>query len=167
MNAEHPSLLSQLKQLRAENASLRATLNELQNYTASKEKEIQQLKLQTIGRAETESQLDNQALEVSILQDVIDSMEQKAVGTANREAGLEQQIRSDISEHHQMQDLLQQYAALQLQLEELQGQLHTAEERNFLLHNQTSLMAGQESSLANMQHERDEWKAIALLKADK
>ena len=164
MKTDGPDLLQQIKSLVAENVHLKSRLDELQSYTAFKEQEVQELKLKIAAGTETKSKLDNQLLEIEILQNYMAGLQQKAAGAVNRELDLEQQIGNDISEHHQFQDLQQQYIYLQAQLTDLQDQLQECNSRNVVLQQETSRMAVQESLLADAQQERDEWKALVKLK---
>ena len=164
MDINVPAILEQLKALVAENASLQSTIGEMKDFTALRENELRTLKLEIATIAETKSKLDNQSLELEILQDHMDSLQQKAAGAKNIETGLRQEMSKSISEHHQLENLQHQYTYLQAQFEALQNQLQEANNRNLILQQQTSRMAEKESLLANAFLERDEWKALAELR---
>ncbi len=164
MDINVPAILEQLKTLVSENASLQSTIDEMKDFTAVRENELRTLKVEIATIAETKSQLDNQAMELEILQDYMDSLQQKAAGAKNIETGLRQEISNSISQQHQLENLQHQYTYLQVQFEELQNQLQEASNRNLVLHQQTSRMAEKESLLADALLERDEWKALAELR---
>ncbi len=164
MDFDVPAILEQLKALVAVNASLQSTIDETKDFTAMRENELRTLKVEIAAMAETKSKLDNQAMELEILQDYMDSLQQKAAGAKNIETGLRQEMSKSISEHHQLENLQHQYTYLQAQFEAVQNQLQEANNRNLMLHQQTSSIAEKESLLADAILERDEWKALAELR---
>ncbi len=136
MKTNGADLLHQLNKLVSENAQLRATLAAQQYIAGLKENEFQALQLNYANNVEAASALKNQGIELEMLQDCLNSLEQQRNGATNRALGYWEELNSCVNEHHQLQDLQQQYLNLQIQFADLKCQLDIVNARNLMLQNQ-------------------------------
>jgi DNA repair exonuclease SbcCD ATPase subunit len=120
----------QIKKIIAENDSLRVQLQEANEMLNLREEEIQILTQNAFDITELRSQLDGQQQGISTLQSHLTEKEQQALGAANREHELENEL---IDASKLLQDyckLKQNYAYILTQVNDLEDRLVEMNKRN-------------------------------------
>ena len=161
-----PNMLSQeqLNQLITENESLQVQVKELTEILSIREEELELLKRSTEEVASLRSMLDVQLDEFHMMQNQIGEKQQQVEGAAERELELEHELTEAAKQQRLYNDLLQEYAYSQAQLNDIQAQLLELNKKNRVLREIAGKVGEVESQLANTLEERDELKArIGLL----
>jgi DNA repair exonuclease SbcCD ATPase subunit len=160
-NTDNGHLPEYIKQLTAENIHLKATLEEYQFNNTVKEREILDMKQQIATGNELVSRLDNELMQFKPGYNYTAKQKEHIINYAIDLSGPDKESK------YRLQDLQQQNNYLQIHITELQTQVQELTKRNLLLQQQANRIAELESFLADAQQERDEWKALSVLKASK
>ena len=154
----------QLSQLITENESLQAQVKELDEVLSVREEELELLKKSADEVASLRSMLDMQLDEFHSMQNEIGEKQQQVEGAAERELELEQELTEAAKLQQLYNELQQNYAYSQAQLNDAQEQLHELNRSNRLLLKIAAKIGEMESELENTLIEREELKGrIALL----
>jgi len=149
----------QLDQLITENESLQVQVKELTEILSIREEELELLKKSAEEAATLRSMLDMQLDEFHTMQNAIGQSQQQVEGAAERELELEQELTEAAKLQQSYNDLLQEYAYSQAQLNDTQLQLLELNKKNRLLLEIAAKVGEVESELANTLEERDDLKA--------
>jgi hypothetical protein len=154
----------QLYRLITENESLQLQVKELTEILSEREEELELLKKNADDVASLRSMLDGQLDELHSMQNEIGQKQQQVEGAAERELELEQELTEAAKLQQLFNDLLQEYAYSQAQLNDIQEQLLELNKRNRILQQIAGKVGEVESQLANTLLEKDELRArVALL----
>jgi len=149
----------QLNQLITENESLQVQVKELTEILSIREEELELLKKSAEEAASLRSMLDMQLDEFHSMQNAIGERQQQVEGAAERELELEQELTEAARLQQSYNDLLQEYAYSQAQLNDTQLQLLELNKKNRLLLEIAAKVGEVESELANTLEERDELRS--------
>ena len=154
----------QLYRFITEIESLQAQVKELNEILAIREEELELLKKNAGDMAALKSELDVQLDEFHTMQNVIGEKQQQVEGAAERELELEQELTEAAKLQQLYNELLQEYAYAQAQLNDTQEQLLELNKKNRILLAIAGKVGEVESELANTSFERDQLRSrIAFL----
>jgi chaperonin cofactor prefoldin len=126
----------QINKLISENDYLRVQLKEANEILALREEEIEILEQNAADITELRSQLDVQLTHTQSLQNIIGTKQQQAVGAANRERELEDELIDASKLLKQYSELQQQYTHILIQVKDLEERLVEMNKRNAELEKQ-------------------------------
>lgn len=126
----------QINKLISENDYLRVQLKEANEMLALREEEIEILEQNAADITELRSQLEVQLNHAQSLQNIIGTKQQQAVGAANRERELEDELIDASKLLKQYSELQQQYTHLLTQNKDLEERLVEMNKRNEALEKQ-------------------------------
>ena len=154
----------QLNRLIKENEDLQAQVEELNMILSVREQELELMKKNPGEAAELRSMLDVHLDEFQAMQNQIGEKQRQVEGAAERELELEQELTGAAEFVQLYNELLQEYASSQAQLNDTQAQLLELDRRNRQLQEIAGRIGEVESKLYNSISERDELKErVALL----
>ncbi len=157
----------QVFQMIKENENLQAQVKELNEILFEREEELEWLKKNAGDVALLRSTIEGQLDEFHSMQNEIGERQQQVEGAAEREMEMEQELSGAAKLQRLYNELLQEYAYSQAQLNDVQLQLLELNRRNRILQHVASKAGETESELEIMQIERDELRSRILLLENK
>ncbi|MBP6431852.1 MAG: hypothetical protein KA319_08805 [Ferruginibacter sp.] len=126
----------QINKLISENDYLRVQLKEANEILTLREEEIEILEQNAADITELRSQLEVQLTHTQSLQNIIGTKQQQAIGAANRERELEDELIDASKLLKQYSELQQQYTHILIQVKDLEERLIEMNKRNAELEKQ-------------------------------
>jgi prefoldin subunit 5 len=158
----------QIKRLVSANESLQVQLGDVNTVLAEREKEIEILKKEIADATELRSKIEAKLAEIESMQERLEKKDQKVIGAEEREFELQQELTEAARQHIKHNELVQQYAYLQSQFEDIRAQLAEVNERNNKLQQMAGGLGELESNLEITVRERDDLKSrLTALESEK
>ena len=156
----------QIQELLTQNEGLQAQLNEANEILTLREEELVIVRGQAAITADLRSQLDMQLVEITALQNQINTQQRNATGAQIREQEMQEELIDSIQLLHGHTDLKKQYIYTAAQLDDLQEELTALKKKNTMLQKIAVQVGELESKVENLTYERDIlMEKIAIMEA--
>jgi len=158
----------QVKKIISANESLQVQLADANAVLAAREKEIEFLSAELAESTALRSKLDGQLDQIESIQNELETKVQAARGAEERELELQQELTELARLNKKHSELIQEYAYLSSQLNDVQQQLTALKQLNFELEQKAGRIGELESRLEIVLLERNDLKArVATLESQK
>lgn len=158
----------QVKKIISANESLQVQLADANAVLAAREKEIEFLSAELAESTALRSKLDGQLDHIESIQNQLETKVQAAKGAEEREHELQQELTELARLNKKHTELIQEYAYLSSQLNDVQEQLTALKQLNFELEQKAGRIGELESRLENALLERNDLQArITILESQK
>jgi chromosome segregation ATPase len=148
----------QIKQIISANESLRVQLADANAMLAAREEEIEFLAAELADSVALRSKIDGQQDEIESIRNRLGEKQQASKGAEEREEELQRELTEMAALNKDYGELLQDYAYLQSQFKDIQGQLTAMKAGSLQLEQYARRMGELESMLQNSVLERDSLK---------
>jgi len=158
----------QVKKIISANESLQVQLADANAVLAAREKEIEFLSAELAESTALRSKLDGQLGQIESIQNELETKVQAARGAEERELELQQELTELARLNKKHSELIQEYAYLSSQLNDVQQQLTALKQLNFELEQKAGRIGELESRLEIALLERNDLKTrVATLESQK